>query len=60
MDARDYGKEFKENLEQEIRQQSEPGIKPPKAMLVGEFRWGFAWGLIIVLVGAALFFTTWG
>ena len=54
MDARDYGKEFKENLEQEIRQQSEPGIKPPKAMLVCEFRWGFAWGLIIVLVGAAL------
>src|SRR5258707_5966448 len=54
MDAPDYGKEFKENLEQEIRQQSEPAIKPPKATLVGEFRWGFAWGLIIVLVGTSL------
>jgi predicted membrane protein len=54
MDTPDYGKEFKENLEQEIRQQSEPGIKPPKATLVGEFRWGFAWGLIIVLVGTSL------
>src|SRR5260370_13551138 len=54
MDARDYGKEFKENLEREIRQRAEEAIKPPKAMLLGEFRWGFAWGLIIVLVGTSL------
>ena len=29
-------------------------IKPPKVMLVGDFRWGFIWGLIIVCVGVAL------
>jgi predicted membrane protein len=54
MDARDYGKEFKENLEQEIRQQSEGGVTRPKVMLLGDVRWGFTWGLIIVVVGIAL------
>jgi predicted membrane protein len=54
MDERDYARDLKEQLEREIRQQSEQGIKRPKIMLLGDFHWGFAWGLIIVLVGVAL------
>ena len=53
MDAHDYGKEFKEKLEQEIRQQSEQGIQRPKIMLAGDFHWGFVWGVIIAAVGVA-------
>lgn len=29
-------------------------VKRPKVMLAGDVRWGFAWGLVLVLVGAAL------
>ena len=54
MDERDYGREFKENLEQEIRQKVTEGVTRPKVMLLGDVRWGFAWGFVIVLVGVAL------
>jgi predicted membrane protein len=54
MDERDYGREFKEHLEQDIRQQASGEVQRPKIMLLGDFHWGFAWGLIIVLVGLAL------
>jgi predicted membrane protein len=54
MDERDYGREFKENLEQEIRQQSTEGVTRPKVMLLGDVRWGFTWGAIITLGGIAL------
>lgn len=50
----DYRQEFKENLEQEIRQRSAQGVTPPKVMLLGDVRWGFIWGVIIVVVGLAL------
>jgi hypothetical protein len=53
MDERDYGRDFKENLEQEIRQKSEEAMQRPKVMLVGDLHWGFAWGLIILSVGVA-------
>jgi len=29
-------------------------VKRPKVMLAGDVRWGFAWGLVLVLVGVAL------
>src|ERR1700724_232172 len=54
MDERDHGREFKEHLEQEIRQQASGEVQRPKVMLLGDSHWGFAWGLIIVLVGVAL------
>ncbi|HXN53549.1 MAG TPA: DUF5668 domain-containing protein [Candidatus Acidoferrum sp.] len=54
MDEPNYGRESKEHAEQEIRQQSQEGIKRPKAMVVGDFRWGLVWGAIIVLIGVAL------
>lgn len=56
MDAPDYGKEFKENLEREIRQRALEGVKRPKVMVLGDFRWGLVWGAIIVLIGIALLF----
>jgi predicted membrane protein len=54
MDGPDYGQGFKEHLEEKIRQQSSGEVQRPKVMLLGDFHWGFAWGLIIVLVGLAL------
>jgi predicted membrane protein len=54
MDRPDYGQEFKEHLEQEIRQRASEKMKRPKVMLLGDSHWGFMWGLIIVLVGVAL------
>jgi predicted membrane protein len=54
MDERDYGREFKENLEKEIREKTTKGVTRPKVMLLGDVRWGFTWGAIIVLVGIAL------
>jgi predicted membrane protein len=54
MDEQDYARELKEQLEREARQQFEQGMKRPKVMLLGDSHWGFAWGLIIVLVGVAL------
>jgi predicted membrane protein len=54
MDERDYVRDFKENLEQEIRQRVRERMNRPKVMLLGDVRWGFAWGFIIVLVGVAL------
>ncbi len=54
MDGPDCGQGFKEHLEHKIRQQAGEAIKRPKGMLLGDFRWGFIWGFIIVLVGLAL------
>jgi predicted membrane protein len=62
MAEQDYGKEFKEKLEQEIHerihrdvhQQINPTVTRPKIMLLGDVRWGFTWGAIIVLVGVAI------
>jgi predicted membrane protein len=54
MDERDYGRDFRENLEQKTRQQSTEGVTRPKVMLLGDFHWGFIWGAIIALVGLAL------
>jgi predicted membrane protein len=54
MDERDYARELKEQIERETRQQSEQGIKRPKVMVAGDFRWGLVWGAIIVFIGVAL------
>jgi Domain of unknown function (DUF5668) len=62
MDERDYGREFKDKLKQEIHErihrsvheQINQTVSRPRVMLLGHARWGFAWGFIIVLVGAAL------
>jgi predicted membrane protein len=54
MSEQDFGRGFKEDLEQHIREQVGDRIQRPKVMLVGDFRWGLIWGAIIVLVGAAL------
>jgi predicted membrane protein len=62
MGQQDYGQEFKEKLEQEIHErthrdvheQINPRVTRPKVMLLGDVRWGFVWGFIIVLVGTAL------
>lgn len=34
--------------------QDTPDIKGPKIMLAGDIRWGFAWGLVLVVAGVAL------
>jgi hypothetical protein len=61
MGEQDYGREFKDKLEQEIhervhrdvhQQMNQTGGRP--RFTLGEFRWGFIWGLLIVLVGTAL------
>jgi predicted membrane protein len=62
MAEQDYGREFKDKLEQEIHERVhrkvherlDPGVTRPKVMLLGDVRWGFVWGFIIVLVGTAL------
>jgi predicted membrane protein len=54
MDERDYAREMKEQIERETRQQIEQGIKRPKVMVAGDFRWGLVWGGIIVLIGVSL------
>src|SRR5690348_10608253 len=54
MDAPDYGREIKERIEGEIRQHAGEGIKRPKVMVLGDFRWGLVWGAIIVMIGVAL------
>jgi predicted membrane protein len=54
MDAPDYGREIKERIEREIRQHAGEGIKRPKVMVLGDFRWGLVWGAIIVMIGVAL------
>jgi len=62
MAEQDYGREFKDKLEQEIHERVhskvherlDPTVTRPKVMLLGDVRWGFVWGFIIVLVGTAL------
>jgi predicted membrane protein len=62
MGEQDYGQEFKDKLKQEIHERihrdvhekiNQP-VSRPKVMLLGDVRWGFAWGLIIVLIGVGL------
>jgi hypothetical protein len=60
MDGPNYGQEFKERLEQEIRQRTSDAMKRPKIMLLGDSHWGFIWGFLIVLVGLALLLHTMG
>jgi predicted membrane protein len=61
MSEQDYGREFKDKLEQEMHERihrdvhqqiNQTGGRP--RVTFGEFRWGFVWGLLIVLVGTAL------
>jgi predicted membrane protein len=62
MGEQDYGREFKDKLEQEIHERVHrdiherinPTVTRPKVMLLGDVRWGFVWGLLIALVGTAL------
>src|SRR4030081_3939693 len=54
MDERDYARELREQIERETRDQGEQGIKRPKVMIAGDFRWGLVWGAIIVFVGVSL------
>jgi predicted membrane protein len=54
MDGPDYGRELKEHIEREVRARASEGVKRPKVMIVGGFRWGLVWGAIIVLIGVAL------
>jgi predicted membrane protein len=54
MDERDYAKNLKDDIKQEIRDRASEAMKRPKVMLLGDSHWGFAWGLIIVLVGVGL------
>jgi predicted membrane protein len=62
MAEQDYGREFKDKVEQEvherihrdIHERVNPTVNRPKVMLLGDVRWGFVWGLVIVLVGTAL------
>jgi predicted membrane protein len=53
-EQQDNVRDLKKQLEQETQQQAEQGIKRPKVMVAGDFRWGLVWGAIIVLIGAAL------
>ena len=54
MDERDYARELRAQIERETRDQGEQGIKRPKVMIAGDFRWGLVWGAIIVFVGVSL------
>ena len=62
MNEQDYGREFKDKLKEEIHERIHRDVHEkidqtmnrPKVMLLGDVRWGFAWGVIIVLVGTAL------
>ena len=62
MAEQDYGKEFKEKVEQEIHERIHrdvhakinPTVTRPKVILLGDVRWGFAWGFIIVVIGIAI------
>ena len=62
MSEQDYGREFKDKLKEEIHERIHrevherinPTVTRPKVMLLGDVRWGLAWGFIIVLVGVAL------
>jgi predicted membrane protein len=62
MGEQDYGKEFKDKVEQEMHErihrdvhaQINPSVTRPKVVLLSDVRWGFTWGAIIVLVGVAI------
>jgi predicted membrane protein len=62
MGEQDYGREFKDKLEQEIHErihhdvheQINKTVVRPNVSFLGEFHWGFVWGLLIALVGTAL------
>ncbi len=62
MGEQDYGQEFKDKLKQDIHERIhravdgriDPSVTRPKVMLLGDVRWGFTWGFIIVVVGIAL------
>src|SRR5215475_8407390 len=55
MDYKDYKEDFaqklRDRIHREVGERMDPKIRRPHVMLVGEPHWGFAWGLIIVLVG---------
>src|SRR5580692_11548996 len=62
MGEQDYGREFKDKLEQEIHErmhrdaheQINKTVVRPNVSFLGEFHWGSVWGLLIALVGTAL------
>jgi predicted membrane protein len=54
MDERDYAKDLKDHIKQEIHDRTSEAMKRPKVMVVGDFRWGLVWGAIIVFIGMAL------
>lgn len=55
MDYKDYKEEFaqklRDQIHREVGERMDPKIRRPQVMLAGEPHWGFAWGLIIVLIG---------
>jgi hypothetical protein len=62
MDEHNYARDFKDKLRQEIHERidrdvhdrmNQPSARP-KVMLLGDVRWGFIWGFLIVLIGTAL------
>jgi predicted membrane protein len=62
MGEQDYGREFKDKLKEEIHERIHrevherinQTVNRPKVMLLGDVRWGLAWGFILVLIGVAL------
>ena len=54
MNPQDYGKDFADRLKKDIEARAGSYIKRPKVMLVGDVHWGFATGLVIILVGVGL------
>lgn len=66
MDPRDYKHDFEQKLHEEIHRgiheeihrgmhdRIDQSMKRPNVMLHGDFRWGFAWGFLIVLCGLGL------
>lgn len=57
MDYKDYKEEFAQKLHEqihsEVHERINQKIRRPQVMLAGEPHWGFAWGLIIVLIGVS-------
>lgn len=62
MAEQDFGRDFKDKLKDEIHERVNERINEklnqsvtrPKVVLLGDVRWGLAWGFIIVLIGIAL------
>ena len=57
MDYKDFKEEFAQKLHDQIHRDVHENInqqiRRPNVMLAGEPKWGFAWGLIIVLIGVS-------